>query len=133
MFKRFFPAVLLIALPFLMLFLIPVSPAFAAPDSASVSASAQTDRQHSAEAVMQQFAGDDEIAPERRIETKRKHQILFMMGLSLLVLVLLTGGLGVAMVAFGKDVFVPHMICAGLSMSLAVAHAVTASVWFWPY
>jgi len=129
MFNRTIPTVLLLVLPFLTLCLPPVSVAHAAPASSS----AQMDRQHSAEAVMQQFAGDDEIAPERRIETKRKHQILFLMGISLLVLVLLTGGLGIAMVVFGKDVFVAHMICAGLTMSLAVAHAVTASVWFWPY
>ncbi len=120
MLKRFF-----LAVPLFMFLLLPLPSAHAA--------SAAIDRQHSAEAVMQQFVGDDEIAPERRIETKRKHQILFLMGLSLLVLILLTGGLGVAMVAFGKDVFVAHMICAGLSMSLAAAHAATAIVWFWPY
>ncbi len=88
---------------------------------------------HSSEAVMQQFAGDDEIAPERRIETERKHQILFLMGIVLLVLVLATGGMGVAMVVFDKNVFVAHMICAGLTMTLAAVHAATAIAWFWPY
>ncbi|MDX8391048.1 MAG: hypothetical protein R8K53_00515 [Mariprofundaceae bacterium] len=89
--------------------------------------------QFSSGAVMQQFASDVEIAAERRIETERKHQILFIMGISLLILILMTGGLGVAMVVFDKNVFVLHMICAWFSMTLAAAHAATAIAWFWPY
>ncbi|MFQ5344667.1 MAG: hypothetical protein ACE5DZ_01755 [Mariprofundus sp.] len=87
----------------------------------------------SAEAVMQQFAGDDEVSPQRKIETERKHQILFLMGVSLLILLLVTGSLGIAMVAFGKDVFLPHMIFAGLSLTLAAVHSATAIAWFWPW
>ncbi|MDX8407676.1 MAG: hypothetical protein R8L58_04750 [Mariprofundaceae bacterium] len=82
---------------------------------------------------MQQFAGEIETSAERRIETERKHQILFMMGLAFLVFLLFTGGFGLAMVVFDKDVFVPHMIFAGLSLTLAAAHAATAIAWFWPY
>jgi hypothetical protein len=55
------------------------------------------------------------------------------MGISLLVLLFITGGLGVAMVVFDKEVFVAHMIFAGLSLTLATVHAVTSIVWFWPY
>lgn len=87
----------------------------------------------SAETVMQKFSGDDEVSPQRRIETSRKHQILFLMGISLLVLLLITGVLGIAMVGFGKDVFVPHMIFAGLSLTLAIVHSATAIAWFWPW
>jgi len=83
--------------------------------------------------VMQQFAGDDEVSPQRKISTERKHQILFLMGLTLLVLLLITGTLGIAMVAFGKDVFLPHMIFAGLSLTLAAVHSATAIAWFWPW
>jgi len=105
--------------------------------SLSASAMAETVTQQttaqSSTAVMQQFAGDVEVSPERRIETKRKHQILFMMGIALLVFLALTGGLGVAMVAFDKEVFIPHMIFAGLSLTLAAAHAATSIAWFWPY
>jgi len=101
-----------------------VQPAMAAP-AASEGASS--------EMIMQQFSGDDEISPERKITTERKHQILFMMGIALLVLLLVTGSLGVAMVGFGQDVFLAHMIFAGLSMTLAVVHAATSIAWFWPY
>jgi len=92
-----------------------------------------SDTQVSAEAVMQQFASDYEEAPERRIEAKRKHEILFIMGVSLLILLFLTGGFGVAMVVFDRDVFVAHLICAGLSLTLAAAHAATSIAWFWPF
>ncbi len=96
-------------------------------------AAPSTEGSQSAEAVMQQFAGDDEVSPQRKIETERKHQILFLMGISLLVLLLITGTLGIAMVAFGKDVFLPHMIFAGLSLTLAAVHSATAIAWFWPW
>jgi len=101
-----------------------VSSAYAgAPEAVSV--------QHSAE-VMQQFNEDGELAPERVIETKRKHQILFWMGGSLLILILLAAGFGVAMGIFDKDVFVWHVLSAGLATTLAIAHAIVAFVWFYP-
>jgi len=68
-----------------------------------------------------------------KIADKKKHQILFVMGALLLVGVLATAGLGITMVVFGKQVFVAHMICAGFTVFLAVAHAITAMVWFFPY
>jgi len=95
--------------------------------------SSQTVVTQSAEAVMQQFAGGDDVSPQRKISTERKHQILFVMGISLMVLLLITGILGIAMVAFGKDVFLPHMIFAGLSLTLAAVHSATAIAWFWPW
>jgi hypothetical protein len=62
-----------------------------------------------------------------------KHKILFIMGVILLVLIFLTAGFGMAMALHGKDVFIPHMIFAGATVFLAVAHAVTSIVWFFPY
>ena len=110
--------------------------ASAAETSASASSSSQASTPASAqtaEAVMQQFAGDDEESPQRKVQTETKHQILFIMGLSLLILLLITGTLGIAMVGFGKNVFLPHMIFAGLSMTLAAVHSATAIAWFWPW
>jgi hypothetical protein len=37
------------------------------------------------------------------------------------------------MVVFDKDVFVAHLISAGLSLTLAAVHAATSIAWFWPY
>jgi len=63
----------------------------------------------------------------------KKHVIMFLMGVPLLILVLLTGALGIAMVVFNKQVFMLHMICAGLTVTLALAHLVTGLVWFYPF
>lgn len=67
------------------------------------------------------------------ITEKERHRILFYMGAALLVTLLLTAGFGIAMVVFGKQVFVAHMVFAGLTVFLGLAHAVTAVVWFFPF
>lgn len=74
-----------------------------------------------------------EVSDEVKIADKKKHQILFVMGIFLLIGILTTAALGIAMVLFGKQVFVAHMVFAGISSFLAVAHAVVAVVWFFPY
>lgn len=69
----------------------------------------------------------------KSITDKDKQRIMFLLGAILLTLVLITGGLGIAMGLYGKPLFVPHMIFAGLSMTLAVAHAIVGVVWFYPF
>lgn len=81
--------------------------------------------------VMREFTEQDRTAGE--IEEQRKHQILFYMGAVLLVSIITTAWLGISMVIFGKQVFVAHMIFAGISVSLSIVHAVTAIVWFFPF
>ncbi len=63
----------------------------------------------------------------------KKHVVMFIMGVPLLLLVLITGALGVAMALFGKQVFMMHMIFAGLTVTLALVHLVTGLVWFYPF
>ena len=84
--------------------------------------------------VMQAFVKKEQVISEHvLIETKQKHQILFFMGITLLVSILATAGFGIAMAVFGKQVFVAHMIFAGITVFLSMAHAVTAIVWFFPF
>ncbi len=83
-------------------------------------------------AMIKQFEQSDEVAPERAISTKRKHEILFLMGAGLLILLLLTAALGLAMGIWEKDVFTWHMLSAGLTLTLAIVHAVVSFVWFYP-
>ncbi len=84
--------------------------------------------------VMQSFIKKERVVSEHvLIAEKERRQILFIMGAVLLVSILLTAGLGISMVVYGKQVFVPHMIFAGISVFLAIAHAVTAIVWFFPF
>lgn len=69
----------------------------------------------------------------KAIPDKRRHQILFIMGAFLLIGIIATAGLGIAMALFGKEMFVAHTVSAGLTAFLAVAHAVAAMVWFFPF
>lgn len=74
-----------------------------------------------------------EAVHEKSIPEKEKQQIMFLMGVVLFILVLITGGLGLAMGLYGKQVYVPHMLFAGLSVTMAIAHAIVGLVWFYPF
>lgn len=67
------------------------------------------------------------------IADQTKRQVMFFMGIPLILLLFATAALGVAMGVYGKQVFVSHMLCAGLSLTLALAHAVVGVVWFYPF
>lgn len=69
----------------------------------------------------------------KSITDKDKQRIMFLLGVVLITLVLVTGGLGIAMGLYGKPVFVAHMIFAGLSITLAIVHAIVGLVWFYPF
>ena len=93
----------------------------------------QTDEQGSA-SVIGSFATDKSAKSELvQIEDKTKRLVMFVMGVPLLILIFVTAALGVAMGVYGKQVFVPHMVCAGLSLTLALGHAVVGIVWFYPF
>jgi len=67
------------------------------------------------------------------IDDRTKRVIMFVLAIPLLLLLIATVALGVAMVVYGKQVFLAHMICAGLSLTLALGHAVVGIVWFYPF
>ncbi|ALP51738.1 hypothetical protein Tel_00485 [Candidatus Tenderia electrophaga] len=84
--------------------------------------------------IMETF--NQQSAAEQRgyeLTEEDKHKILFFMGLGLLLLLGSTAYLGINMAIFGKQVFVAHMVCAGLTVTLGLAHAVAAMVWFFPF
>lgn len=84
--------------------------------------------------VIQAFASKEvEKSDIVAIEDETKRLVMFFMGVPLLILLITTVSLGVAMVIYQKQVFVAHMVCAGLSMTLAIAHAVVGVVWFYPF
>ena len=84
--------------------------------------------------VMQAFTStevkDSEIVA---IEDETKRLVMFFLGVPLLIMLIAPVALGIAMGIYGKQVFLPHMICAGLSMTLALGHAVVGIVWFYPF
>lgn len=112
----------------LLLALVCVWPLYALADNADT-----MDEGNSAQ-VLQSFAKDGDAKSEIvSIDDQTKRLVMFVMGVPLLLLLLTTGALGVAMGVYGKQVFVAHMVCAGLSITLAIAHAVAGIVWFYPF
>ncbi|HHM05415.1 MAG TPA: hypothetical protein ENJ19_06700 [Gammaproteobacteria bacterium] len=83
--------------------------------------------------VIQAFTEEASNKEKGLVADKTKHQVLFIMGVALLIGIIATAGFGIAMVLFNKQVFIPHMIGAGFSVFLAIAHAVAAIVWFFPF
>lgn len=90
-----------------------------------------TDSQGVIQAFEEQSVASDSASMES--DKKEKHQILFFMGMLLLIGILTTAGLGIAMGVYGKPVFVAHMVSASLSVTLAIIHAIVAIVWFYPF
>jgi hypothetical protein len=93
-----------------------------------------TSREGESAQILQAFNKQHRDAEHAKaITDKDKQRVMFILGVTLITLVLITGGLGIAMGLYGKSVFVPHMIFAGLSMTLALVHAIAGLVWFYPF
>jgi hypothetical protein len=74
-----------------------------------------------------------QIKVDRPSTIQKKHLTMFLLGVPLLILLLITGALGIAMGIYGKQVFVLHMISAGLTITLAFVHAIVGVIWFYPF
>lgn len=75
----------------------------------------------------------DRVDSAAAIGDKKKHLVMFLLGIPLLILLLTTGAVGIAMGLFGKPLFLLHMILAGLTMTLALVHVIVGLVWFYPF
>ena len=82
--------------------------------------------------VLQAFE-KPQTAPVVDETLRTRHKVVFLLGIPLLLLLLITGALGVATGLFGKPLFVLHMLFAGLSVTLAIVHAIVGLVWFYPF
>ena len=82
--------------------------------------------------VMESFDRENKAGKEA-IGDHKKHLIMFIIGVPLLILIIITGALGIAMVVYGKPVFLMHMIFAGLSITLVIVHSIVGLVWFNPF
>lgn len=91
---------------------------------------------HAAESnlqIVESFNQGDKAQNPNDPNSKRKREIMFLMGIPLLIMLISTAVLGIAMGVFGKKVFVAHMVLASLSLCLAVVHAIVGLVWFFPF
>ncbi len=84
--------------------------------------------------ILQEFnAQNRSDIREKAIPLKEKQQIMFLLGVAVILLVIMTGALGLAMGVFGKPVFVAHMVFAAFSITMAIVHAIVGLVWFYPF
>lgn len=83
--------------------------------------------------ILQSFEHAEAPAPQVNPEDRTRRWVMFALGAPLLILLLITGSLGIAMGVYGKPVYLAHMVCAGLSVTLAIVHAVVGLVWFRPF
>ena len=84
--------------------------------------------------VMEAFEKQaSQIKIDRPSTIQKKHLTMFLLGVPLLILLLITGALGIAMGIYGKQVFMLHMISAGLTITLAFVHAIVGVIWFYPF
>ncbi len=115
---------------FSQLLLLPLLLVIAAPVSMAQERQSVDDNKE----VMEVFIQDAlEKQTSNELVDEEKHKILFYMGIALLILLCTTAYLGISMVVFNQEVFVKHMISAGLTVTLGLAHAVVAIVWFFPF
>jgi len=100
--------------------------------TSAVQNQSNTEQTHSE--VISAFTAPEESSEVKESDTNIfRHKLLFFMGVTLLLFVFATAYFGMSMALFGKQVFVPHMICAGITVFLAMAHSVVAVVWFFPF
>jgi hypothetical protein len=110
----------------LMLFMFLVVPATQAADSAQESNGTRVLEAFDRQQVQRV---DEGVA----LSDHKKHLIMFLLGIPLIIMLLITGALGIAMVVYGKPLFVVHMISAGLTVTLAIAHVIVGVAWFFPF
>ena len=84
--------------------------------------------------ILEQFGRQ---TPQRaRATTIAEHErqvIMFSIGAALLLLLLSTASVGIAVGVFGKQLFLLHMILAGLTVTVALVHVIVGVVWFFPF
>lgn len=83
--------------------------------------------------VLEAFDKQQVERVKSELSDHEKQVIQFAIGVPLLILLLITGGLGVATGIYGKKLFIAHMVCAGLTITLAIVHVIVGLVWFYPF
>ena len=84
--------------------------------------------------ILEEFGRQQPRAARATTIAEHERQvIMFSIGAALLLLLLSTASVGIAVGVFGKQLFVLHMILAGLTVTLALVHVIVGVVWFFPF
>jgi|GEM_PF-452587 len=126
------------ALVLLALLFVPLAHAATAaipPSTSSASAQSSAGDSSNGIALLEDFdrQQNQRVNGASQLTDHFKRVIMFSMSLPLFLLLLITGGLGIATGVYGKKLYIPHMVSAGLTVTLALAHAIAGIVWFFPF
>ncbi len=129
---RLVPGPLRAALILLALLFAPLAPA---ADNAPAPASPAASADGNGVELLNQFDAQQNkrVNGASALTDQNKHFIMFALSVPLFILLLITGGFGIATGVYGKKLYIPHMIFAGLTVTLALAHALVGIVWFFPF
>lgn len=83
--------------------------------------------------ILEQFNRQQHPTGPTAIADHEKQVIMFSIGAVLLVLLIGTASVGIAVGAFGKPLFLVHMLLAGLTVTVALIHVIVGMVWFFPF
>ena len=85
--------------------------------------------------ILEEFGRQQPQGPARAttIAEHERQVIMFTIGTVLLILLISTASVGIAVAAFGKPLFLVHMILAGLTVTVALVHVIVGVVWFFPF
>ena len=85
--------------------------------------------------ILEEFGRQQPQRPARAttIAEHERQVIMFTIGAVLLVLLISTASVGIAVAAFGKPLFLVHMILAGMTVTVAIVHVIVGLVWFFPF
>jgi hypothetical protein len=84
--------------------------------------------------ILEEFGRPPQTAARATTIAEHERQvIMFTIGTVLLILLISTASVGIAVAAFGKPLFLLHMILAGLTVTMALVHVIVGVVWFFPF
>lgn len=114
--------------------LLPVHMPLCAADTAEPATPAAPTTSNGAQ-ILEQFGRQQpqHLARATSIAEHERQVIMFTIGAVLLVLLISTASVGIAVAAFGKPLFLLHMILAGLTVTVALVHVIVGVVWFFPF
>ena len=85
--------------------------------------------------ILEQFGRQQPQGPATRDHhaDHERQVIMFSDRRRAAVLLISTASVGIAVAAFGKPLFLVHMILAGLTVTVAIVHVIVGVVWFFPF
>src|SRR5512140_717480 len=114
-FRRAWPVLLMLCAAFLITPLARAAEGAQAANAQAANAQAANAQATNGTQVLEAFDRQQvqRVNQASELSEHKKHLIMFILAVPLLILLLITGGLGIATGVFGKQLYIAHMIFAG--------------------